>query len=260
MRRTVITGGSGIARLTAEVLRARGDEVIVAARPGCDLADLASIRDFADTLLADGRPIDLLINCAGVMAVPRRRETVDGFEMHMGTNHLGHFALTGRLLPLLLRSAAPRVVTVSAQIARRSRLDLDDLQARRRYTPMGAYGASKLANILFAVELNHRAGVRSVAVHPGTAPTGIQRHVAAPLRLPAELLVRTLGQPLDRVADPVLFAADTEEVTAESFIAPTGFLELGGRTGFVDLPAPARDAALRAGLWEASARLTGVFR
>lgn len=204
----------------------------------------------------------LLINCAGVMAVPERRVTVDGFEQHMATNYLGHFALTGRLMPLLGAAGPGRVITVSAQAARTARLDLADPQSARDYAPMRGYGRSKLANVMFAVELNRHVGARpmlSLAIHPGTAETDIGQHQHnAIANWVARRTMRAIGQPLDRVADTILFAATTDRAGADSFIAPTGLLELGGRPGLVRLPRAARDETRRGTLWEQSVHLTGV--
>ena len=285
-RTVVVTGGAGgIGHRVAEVFAARGARVVIAARnaakaeaavaairaehPGADvewsaldLASLASVRQFAAGLAPRLNSIDLLVNCAGVMAVPVRTLTPDGFEMHFGTNHLGHFALTGLLLPLIGAAGPARVITVSAQSARTARLDLDDLQFERGYAPMRAYGRSKIANILFALELNQHvdpARVLSIPVHPGTAPTDIQQHSASRVaNAVARVIMRVAGQPLDRVADPVAFAAWTPEATTESFIAPTGLFELGGPPGFVRLPRGAADPSQRRVLWTASERLTGV--
>jgi NAD(P)-dependent dehydrogenase (short-subunit alcohol dehydrogenase family) len=143
-----------------------------------DLADLASVRAFADELSSTHGAVDLLVNSAGVMALPFRR-TVDGFEMQLGTNHLGHFALTGLVLPQLLVRPEPRVVTVSSGAHRMGRINFDDLQSERRYERWTAYGQSKLANLLFAFELGRRVqtaglALRSVAAHPGYAETNLQ--------------------------------------------------------------------------------------
>jgi NAD(P)-dependent dehydrogenase (short-subunit alcohol dehydrogenase family) len=283
-RRVVVTGGSGgIGLETAKAFAALGADVVIAARDEqkaraaaeevkaiggsvsyelLDLASLASVAAFADAMTAEAKPIDVLVNCAGVMAIPERRLTPDGFEMHFGTNHLGHFALTGRLLPLLAASAAARVVTVSARSARSARPDLTNLQLERDYAPMRAYGNSKIANVLFAVELNAHvfgAPILSVPVHPGTALTGIQQYTTSPVeRWVGKRIMGALGQPLDRVADPLLFAATSPDATAESFVAPTGLFELGGAPGFVPLPKAAQDPVLRAVLWAESERLTGV--
>ncbi|RKR73416.1 SDR family NAD(P)-dependent oxidoreductase [Frondihabitans australicus] len=293
-RTVVVTGGSGgIGLRTAEVFAERGARVIIGARDAAkataavdsvraaarragrttrsdgvdwrplDLADLGSVRGFADDVLGMTPSIDLLVNCAGVMAIPECRLTADGIEMHFGTNHIGHFALTGLLLPALGAGRPARVVTVSAQSARTARLDVDDLQRENpRYAPMAAYGNSKLANVLFAVELNRHvdpARVLSVPVHPGTARTGIQQYSTSRVyRGVGQVIMRAVGQPLDRVADPIAFAATSPEATPMSFVAPTGPFELGGAPGFVRLPAQADDDALRAALWAESERLSGV--
>jgi NAD(P)-dependent dehydrogenase (short-subunit alcohol dehydrogenase family) len=192
-RSVVVTGAnSGIGFQAARVLAERGADVVLAVRDitrgeaaagrigravrvrRLDLADLASVREFAA-----GAPerIDLLVNNAGVMALPERR-TADGFELQFGTNHLGHFALTGLLLERLLRGAEPRVVTVSSGLHKRGRIDFDDLQGERSYDKWAAYGQSKLANLLFAYELQRRASaaglpLRSVAAHPGLSATNL---------------------------------------------------------------------------------------
>ena len=220
----LVTGGaSGIGFQAARALAGCGARVVVLGRDGAkgnaavaqikgrspgaivefqqvDLGSLASIEAFSQGWLASGEPIHLLLNVAGVMAVPRREATPDGFEMHMGTNFLGHFALTGRLLPAL-RSGNARVVTVSAAVGRwkMARLDPDDLQAeRRKYSPMGAYARSKLAGIMFAVELQRHAkdwGVTSVAVDPGTAVTNLQRHASGVSGAVGTLLSTAMGYP-----------------------------------------------------------------
>lgn len=288
-RHAIVTGGnSGIGFETAKALTRAGARVIVAARDAdkgqeaiqrinaavptaqveaaaLDLASLASITAFAEQLRERGQPIDLLINNAGVMAIPERRLTRDGFEVHMGTNHLGHFALTGQLLPLLLQSSAPRVVTVSAVIARwdSTRLDIADLQSERNYTPMGAYARSKLANLLFMVELDRRArhlSLTSVAVHPGTSFTNLQRHSGpswlGPLVRP--LFNRVLGQSAAQSALPSLYAATATGVSGSAFVGPTGFRELRGAPGLVALPPRALDEQVARALWEMSEQLTHV--
>src|SRR6202044_3809166 len=137
-----------------------------------DMASLASIRSFATAFAGRGIPLDLLINNAGVMALPKREVTVDGFEQQFGTNHLGHFALTGLLIPQLLAAPAPRVVTVSSLAHRNGKINFDDLQSEKSYVPWDAYNASKLANLLFALELARKAvggKLSSLAVHPGVS-------------------------------------------------------------------------------------------
>jgi NAD(P)-dependent dehydrogenase (short-subunit alcohol dehydrogenase family) len=280
-RTVVLTGGAGgIGLLAAQAFAGHGYRVIIGARNAdraeravaaigapagwlpLDLADLGSVARFSERLLETGTPVDVLVNCAGVMAIPQWQATADGFEKHFGTNHLGHFALTGHLLPLLEKSGAARVITVSAQAARTARLDLGNLQFEHGYRPMRAYGSSKLANVLFAVELNRhvdRDRVISVPVHPGTAPTDIQQYGTSRIANGiGRLIMRAIGQPLEHVADPITFAATTPEVTDGSFIAPTGLFELGGMPGFVTLPRAALDEDLRAALWRESERLTGV--
>jgi NAD(P)-dependent dehydrogenase (short-subunit alcohol dehydrogenase family) len=274
-RTVVITGGAGgIGLRAAQAFARHGAKVIIGARSAAkaeravaqigtnaewlplDLADLAAVEGFADRLMERGATIDVLVNCAGVMAIPRRELTVDGFEKHFGTNHLGHFALTGRLLPLL---DGARVITVSAQSARSARIRPDDLQLEHGYAPMRAYGNSKLANILFAVELNRHAPLLSIPVHPGTAPTDIQQYGSSRIaNALGRVIMRAVGQPLDHVADPITFAATTPDATGQSFIAPTGPFQLGGTPGFVKLPPAALDAGLRATLWRESESLTKV--
>ena len=230
-----------------------------------DLGSLASIEAFTHRWLATGEPVHLLLNVAGVMAVPRREATPDGFEMHMGTNFLGHFALTGRLLPAL-RSGNARVVTVSAAVGRwkMARLDPDDLQAeRRKYSPMGAYARSKLAGIMFAVELQRRAkewGVTSVAVDPGTAVTNLQRHATGVSGAIGTVLSTAMGYPLERVAENALFAAVMPTPTEHTLIGPSpGYvIQRCASPGDVGIPTLAQDARVREALWLKAEALTGV--
>ena len=226
-----------------------------------DLADLSSVHACAEAVLERETALDMLLNVAGVMAVPKRELTVDGFEMHMGLNHLGHFALTGRLLPALMRAPAPHVVTVSSQSAARARLDLQDLRSARSYRPMIAYGQSKLANIAFGLELGKRAAntpLTSTPVHPGTALTSIQRHVGGGTQFAGELIMRLIGQPLSRVADPLLFALTLGAEDCGRYVGPAGFLQLSGPPGFVNTPAAALSSSVRDELWAVSELLTNV--
>ena len=280
----VITGGTGIAYETAKALTAKGAEVILGVRDDLkgkqavarilaltpqakvsygilNLASLGSIQAFSEKILELNRPLDILVNCAGVMALPQREVTENGFEMHMGTNHLGHFALTGRLMPALKKSRQARVITVSSQAGRWATLDLSDLQREHSYSPMDAYGKSKLANVLFGLELNEKASgsnLLSIPVHPGTASTGINRNLGGPIKRLGDLIQNTIGQPIDRVAEPILLALTTEQATKESYIGPTCFMEMSGPSDFVKLPKEATNRKLRQKLWEASERLTGV--
>lgn len=281
-RRVFVTGGlSGIGFQTARVMGEKGAEVTVIGRDvakgrqalvelrqivpsgslffeQADLANLQSIAEFAGRVLQKGRQIDLLLNVAGVMALPERRLTVDGFEMHMGTNHLGHFALTGRLLPLL---KSGRVVQVTALVARWARLDLTDMQSSKSYSPMTAYAKSKLANILFAVELNKRfggLGPSAVAVDPGTANTSLQRHTSGIARWLGEKVIDIIGYPLDRVADPVVFGAVFPAPNDHTCVKPSKFIQKNGPPAYVEVPKPALDEDLRNRLWELSEELTGI--
>jgi NAD(P)-dependent dehydrogenase (short-subunit alcohol dehydrogenase family) len=235
-RTVIVTGAnSGLGRIVARELAVHGARVIIASRDRAkgaeaaaaikavapsstveaaqlDLADLTSIREFADRIRASNDHIDLLVNNAGVMAAPYRR-TPDGFELQFGTNHLGHFALTGLLLPLLEDRPNARVVTVSSNNHKAGTMQFDDLQGERRYSRWGAYAQSKLANLLFAFELDRRlrAGGRrliSVAAHPGYSATNLQLS-APPLyeRLLMRVSNRLVAQSAEMGALPILFAA-----------------------------------------------------
>src|SRR5215472_15768597 len=284
-RVAVVTGGnSGIGFETARALARSGAHVILAGRartsldaavttlrseqPGAsvvpgvlDLADLDSVHSFSESVRRTHPAIHLLINNAGVMAIPERRLTRDGFELTFGTNHLGHFALTGLLLPALIGARAARVVTVSAVVARRGQLHWENLDWHEGYAPMKAYASSKLANVAFAVELSRRAQglLTSVAVHPGTALTGLQQHSSRVARALAALILEPLvGHSAAEAAGPTLFAATNTTVTTGSFYAPTGRFELRGKPGPVALPAAASDSQLRERLWNVSEDLTGI--
>jgi len=231
-----------------------------------DLADLASVREFAAAWTGahpDG--LDVLVNNAGIMAIPRR-ETADGFEMQLGTNHLGHFALTG----LLVGSLRPggRVVTVSSSAHRFGRMDFDDLQSARSYQKWRAYGQSKLANILFALELHRRADeagvdMRSIAVHPGYAATNLQSvgpqmsgsRVGVTMM---SLVNRVLAQPAEAGAWPTLMAATDPTVPSGTFIGPTGLKGARGTPGLETPSEAARDVDSARRLWDVSTELTGV--
>ncbi|MGQ9491774.1 MAG: oxidoreductase [Anaerolineae bacterium] len=287
----LITGAnSGLGFEAAHVLAAKGAHVILAVRDAAkgeraaaairrsaptadlavlplDLASLASIRRAAVEVLRTYDRLDMLINNAGVMAIPRRL-TADGFEMQFGVNHLGHFALTGLLLPLLLRAAAARVVTVSSGAHVLGRINFDDLHGERRYHPWAAYAQSKLANLLFAYELQRRLAAAggqaiSVAAHPGYAATNLQRvgPEMAGSRLGLWLMSasnRLLAQSAAMGALPEVYAATSPDVCGGDYIGPDGPL---GQRGF---PKKARssarsyDAETAAQLWRVSEQLTGV--
>lgn len=232
-----------------------------------DLADLASIRAFAEAYAAEHNRLDMLINNAGVMAIPYR-ETVDGFEMQFGTNHLGHFALTGLLLDVMLRTPASRIVTVSSGMHRLGKINFDDLHGRQSYDKRGAYAQSKLANLLFAFELQRRlstagSDVTSVAAHPGYAATNLQ--TAGPQmeksrfqERVAEVMNSLLAQSAEMGALPTLYAATASDVEGGDYIGPGGLMEMRGYPQKVEARATAHDRDVARRLWEISESLTGV--
>jgi NAD(P)-dependent dehydrogenase (short-subunit alcohol dehydrogenase family) len=283
-RLAVVTGAnSGLGLATARGLAGAGAEVILAVRDTAkgeraaseirasmpaavltvselDLADLASVRAFADRL----ERVDLLVNNAGVMAPPRRL-TKDGFESQFGTNHLGHFALTGLLLGALLRTPKPRVVTVSSAGHRAGWIKWDDLQRERMYNNWLAYAQSKLANLMFCFELARRATaaetpLTSAAAHPGYAATNLQ--FAGPSRF-YEKAMGALGNKLfaqraEMGALPTLYAATVSDLPSGSFVGPDGFMEQRGHPRVVSAASRAYDQDAWRRLWEVSEELTGV--
>lgn len=288
---TVVTGAnSGLGYFTALELARHGAEVVLACRnqakgeeamasmraevPGgqlqlasLDLADLASVRQFAKQFQADHEGLDVLVNNAGVMAIPHHR-TADGFEMQFGTNHLGHFALTGLLLPALLARKAPRVVAVSSMAHVIGRIRFDDLQHEKSYSKWLAYGQSKLANLLFARELDRRAkqaGSRLIAVaaHPGYAATNLQ--TAGPEMAGRQLQARVMealngivAQSAAQGALPTLYGAVAPEVVGGEFFGPNQLLGMRGYpTRSMSTPA-GRNVETAARLWTVSEELTGV--
>jgi len=225
-----------------------------------DLGNLASVRAFA---ASQERPLDLLLNNAGVMAPPRS-ETADGFELQIGTNHLGHFALTGLLLDRLQAGREPRVVTVSSNGHRMGRIDFDDLQSRRRYRRWRAYGQSKLANLLFMRELDRRARAAglplvSLAAHPGYSATNLQ-FAAPPLadRVVMRVLNVVIAQPADKGALAPLYAATMPELPGASYVGPDGAGEWRGAPRLVSMSKRAQDPETARRLWDVSEALTGV--
>jgi NAD(P)-dependent dehydrogenase (short-subunit alcohol dehydrogenase family) len=229
-----------------------------------DLADLASVRAFADGFGAEHDRLDLLVNNAGIMAPPRRL-TTDGFESQIGTNHLGHFALTGLLLPKLLAAPAPRVVTMSSEAHWIGKMRLDDLQFEHGYNNWRAYGQSKLANLMFCFELARRAAeadteLKSVAAHPGYAATNLQ--FAGPAgRLERAVMAignKVIAQSADMGALPGLYAATVTDLPSGSFVGPDGLLGGRGHPHVVSAAAKAYDAETWKRLWELSEQLTGV--
>ncbi|GAB7192330.1 oxidoreductase [Kineococcus sp. NUM-3379] len=274
-RTAVVTGAnSGLGRVTAAELARAGARVVLAVRDPArgaeaargmrgdvevrrlDLADLTSVREFA---AAWNGPLDLLVANAGIMAVPQGR-TADGFELQFGTNHLGHFALVNLLLP----HVTDRVVVVSSGAHRIGSIDLDDPNWERRpYNPWRAYGQSKLANLLFVLELQRRlaaAGspVRALAAHPGWAATNLQQGSGRRLvTLVGAIGNRLLAQSAEAGARPTLFAA-VQDLPGASYVGPDGFQEGRGHPALVGRSAAASDPGSAALLWELSARLTGT--
>ncbi|MFC1408348.1 SDR family oxidoreductase [Streptacidiphilus sp. N1-12] len=251
----------------AEILAQHPDARLEVRR--IDLADLASVQEFADGLIAGGTPLDLLLNNAGVMAPPTRMTTADGFELQLGSNFLGPFALTVRLLPLLLAARSPRVATMSSGTANYGRIHFDDLQSeRRRYSANLAYAQSKLADLMLTQQLAAVAAERgwdllSTGAHPGYTRTNLQTAGANLGRdKPKRSLLNSLdflpSQEVEQGAEPLLHAATSPDVTAASYFGP------GGRFGLVGPTAPARitrralDPAANSRLWAEAERLTGV--
>jgi len=274
----LVTGSnSGIGLVAARELARRGAKVIIACRNlqkgeeaaatlsgerevrQLDLADLASVRAFAENFGSER--LDLLINNAGVMAPPRRL-TKDGFESQLGTNHLGHFALTGLLVPKLLAAPEPRVVTVSSGAHRLGSIHFDNLQGERHYNNWLWYGQSKLANLMFCFELQKRAAatpLKSMAAHPGYARTNLQ--FAGP-KWYEQVIMRVtnplLGQSAEMGALPTLYAATARDVPGGSFIGPDQMFEQRGYPHIVTAAKKAYDEDAWRRLWEASEELTGV--
>ncbi|HUY81026.1 MAG TPA: oxidoreductase [Acidobacteriaceae bacterium] len=232
-----------------------------------DLASLASIRAFAQTFLAQPRSLDLLINNAGVMAIPTRQLTADGFELQIGTNHLGHFALTGLLLPDIFTAPSPRIVTVSSIAHRGGSIRFDDLNWTRDYKPWPAYRQTKLANLYFAFDLDRRLqathpNIASIAVHPGVAKTNL--FAAGPGQkknfegLIAPLVISIFGQSEQQGALPTLYGATAPEARSGRFYGSHGFREMRGYPVEVTPEAQAYDEPIAARLWNLSEELTGV--
>ncbi len=286
-RTALVTGAnSGLGRVTARELARKGAAVVLACRnlekgesarreieaqvPGAqleleelDLASLDSVRELAERLRGGHDGFDLLINNAGVMASPRR-STADGFELHFGTNHLGHFALTGLLIGEMEGREDARVVTLSSNAHRFGRIAFDNLGGDRHYFRWRAYGQSKLANLLFALELDRRlraAGstVKSLAAHPGYAATNLQ--FAGPPGVDAAFMKvtnRLVAQDDEMGALPTLYAATEPGLEGGAFCGPDGFLEQRGHPKPVVPNKAARDQDVAPRLWEVSEEMTGV--
>ena len=250
-------GQSALEKISREVIGAR------IRYEHLDLASLASIADFAQRMQVR-QSLDLLINNAGVMALPRRQTTADGFEMQFGTNYLGHFALTARLMPLLRRSSGPRVVSVSSLAHRTGSIDFDDLQGTRLYSPWKAYGQSKLACLIFALELQRRSdaagwNLTSDAAHPGFSRTNL--FASGPgglLSVATDFAAPFFGHSAADGARPILFAATSPQAKPGAYYGPGGFGELRGAPAPALITPRARDAATAARLWDVSEKLTGT--
>ena len=288
-RTALITGAnSGIGLEAARMLAKRGAHVVLACRTRAkadaardsiladaptadvsvidlDLSSLASVAEAAAEFSARFGRLDLLVNNAGVMATPYQR-TVDGFELQFATNHLGHVALTAHLLPMLLATGKSRVVNVSSLAHKMGKIDFDDLQSERRYRAWGAYGQSKLANLLFTFELQRRleevgADTIAVAAHPGISDTnlaGSTGGIVGQLMALTHPMAKVFSQNAHAGALPTVRAATDPAVRGGEYYGPDGFMEQRGAPKRVEPNASARDAAIAKRLWEVSVGLTGV--
>jgi NAD(P)-dependent dehydrogenase (short-subunit alcohol dehydrogenase family) len=277
----IVTGGnSGIGFDAARTLAERGAQVVLACRneqkaekaaqqireknssanievSTLDLSNLSSVRAFAKSFQEKHQRLDILCNNAGVM-IPPYGTTVDGFELQFGTNHLGHFALTGWLLPILLNTPNSRVVTVSSMAHRQGKVAFDNLNAEHGYSAIRSYGLSKLANLLFTYELDRQLQTRglscmAVACHPGWTATNLQANSKI-----LEILNPWFGQRPEMGALPTLYAATAEQVVGGDYIGPDGFYEIKGYPTKVRSNKRSHDPAVARKLWEVSEKLTGV--
>ncbi|CAN5468213.1 SDR family oxidoreductase [soil metagenome] len=259
-------GEQAIARIRAEVPTTRLRMLPL------DLSSLGNIATFAAMFTAEGRPLDLLVNNAGVMMPPARGTTEDGFELQFGSNYLGHFALTAHLLPRLRAADSPRVVSLSSILARAGRFDWDDLQSEKHYSPQRAYGLSKLSMLVFARELQRRSdangwGIRSLAAHPGSTLTNLQvtgpqsggtsgGAMTAYLKLTSG--IPWLWQQAPQGILPALYAATSMDAVGGAYYGPGGFAELTGPPKPAAVPKRALSSEDAAQLWTVSEELTGV--
>ncbi|RVW02882.1 SDR family NAD(P)-dependent oxidoreductase [Rhodococcus xishaensis] len=286
-RVAIITGSNtGLGYETAAVLAGRGANVVLAVRnlekgkqaadriktaspdatvtlQQLDLTSLENIHEASEELRTNHPRIDLLINNAGVMWTPKDT-TKDGFELQFGTNHLGHFALTGQLLENMLAVEGSRVVTISSLGHRiRAKIHFDDLQLERNYNRVVAYGQAKLANLMFTYELARRledkdAETIAVAAHPGGSNTELTRNIPGIVRPPLEMLSGLVAQSAAMGALPALRAATDPGVRNGQYYGPDGFREMRGHPKLVDSSAQSHDAAIQRRLWGASEELTGI--
>ena len=286
-RVVVITGAnSGLGYVASGAFAAKGATVVMACRsqekgeaartrllaahPGTDLrlslldtSDLDSVQQFVDRFLADHGRLDVLLNNAGIMATPEVR-TRQGHESQLATNHLGHFALTGRLLPRLLASPGNRVVAVSSLAARSGKINFDDLMLVRKYDPWVAYNQSKLANLMFGLELQRRlqkAGAQTVATiaHPGASSTGLfDTPGGSFIKKVMTPLMGFMFQPAEMGTLPLLYAATAAQAVPGGYYGPGGMGEMKGPVATAKVPPQARDAEAASRLWGFSEELTGV--
>lgn len=289
-RTALVTGGnSGLGFHTCRLLAARGARVLLASRSAergeqakikieaelphalvevisLDLADLDSVQRCADRLLSDSERLDLLVNNAGVMAIPRQ-ETAQGFERQFGVNHLGHFALTGSLLPLILKTPGSRIVNVSSIAHRSGRMNFSDLHSRQKYSAFGAYAQSKLANLLFTFELQRRlekinAGTICVSAHPGFSSTNLQYATARETGPTVEvvmmrIMIALLAQSAEQGALPQLYAATAPDVTGGEYVGPDGWMQMRGYPMKHRAKDSAYDSEAAQELWRLSVEMTG---
>jgi len=253
-------GADALTRLRAAVPRASARFERV------DLANLDSVHSFADRLLKQGKPIQILVNNAAVMATPSRETTANGFEMQLGTNYLGHFALTARLLPLLMARDQSRVVNLSSIAHRQGKINFDDLRSERKYDAWAAYCQSKLAMLLFALELQRRSdangwGLLSNAAHPGYARTDLIANgpgSASPMGWMHKSIGKLMSHSAAAGAVPILFAATAPEAKPGGYYGPNGFMEMKGHVAEAMISKSAQDAGVARRLWGVSEKLTAV--
>ncbi|WP_238882942.1 oxidoreductase [Clostridium sp. YIM B02551] len=288
-RSVVITGTGGIGYEIALEMTRAGAEVIMAGRnrdkgeeairrikkmipsgnihfEKLDLADLSSIKNFGQRIRAQRKSLDILVNNAAVMNPPKRIVTKDGFELQMGTNYLGHFALSAQMLSLLKRGNKPRVITMSSVAHLSGVINFDDLQSEHNYKPMVTYSQSKLACLMFALELQRRSdeegwGISSMGAHPGISRTELIPNGAGK-NSPAGIVRRLFGpflfQPAAHGAWPALYAATAEEAKGGTYYGPSKMNEVRGYPKIAKIAPQAKDSQVASKLWEESEKLTNV--
>lgn len=287
MRLALVTGARGIGFEVGRALAGSGHRVIFGVRnaeaglraadtiragtPGADvsvetldLADLKSVAAFGERMRDAHPSLDVQVNNAGVVMPLQREVTADGYELHFGTNHLGHFAMTAELLPLLRASSAPRVVIVGSLAHRMGRIDFENLQCERKYNKTRAYAQSKLANLLFMAELQRRSdaagwGLTVAGAHPGFARTeAIKRDTDGPLKIRFQNAASVLIPTAEQAARAIVRAATAPDVRAGDYFGPSGFLEIRGVPGPAKLARTVRDERLARRVWDLSETLTGA--